>query len=73
MGLAALMLQLGKESNIASCISTILGVEVSSGYNAIMGRLTLNAPWAIPSTYEQKVKFPTVNCIWRGVGESLAS
>lgn len=38
-----------------------LAVDISFGYNAIMGRLTMNSLRAIPSTYHQKVKFPIIN------------
>lgn len=54
-GAVALSFQLAVD-----CMTTLLIVDVSSAYNAIMGRPTLNVLWAIPSTYHQMVKFPTV-------------
>lgn len=38
-------------------MANFLVVDVSSAYNAIMGRLTLSALRAIPSTYHHMVKF----------------
>ena len=38
---------------------TLLVVDCSSAYNAILGRLTLNSWKAITSTYYLMIKFPT--------------
>lgn len=51
-----------------SCISAFSVVDVSFGYNAIVGRPTLNTLRAVSSTYHQKVKFLIVNDIGKALG-----
>ena len=55
----------GAEPRQSTVHLTFAVVQVSSAYNAILGRSELNALKAIVSTYHLSVRFPTKN----GVGE----
>lgn len=50
-GAVTLPFQLGEGGMTVSCTTTFLLVDISSVYNVIMGRPTLNMLRAIPSTY----------------------
>ncbi|KAL0351522.1 UNVERIFIED_CONTAM: hypothetical protein Scaly_1540900 [Sesamum calycinum] len=64
-GMISLPLPLGTQSPKETCMLKFLVVDVSSAYNAILGRLTLNAFQALISTYHMKIKFSAPG----GVGE----
>ncbi|KAL0433448.1 UNVERIFIED_CONTAM: hypothetical protein Slati_2679100 [Sesamum latifolium] len=65
-GMISLPLTLGTSPLRKTCLLKFLAVDIPSAYNVILGRLTLNAFWAIISTYHMKIKFPVLG----GVGEA---
>lgn len=62
LGAIKLQLTLGAEPTKATSLVEFLVVDLALAYNVILGRLTLNALGAIPSTYHQKMKFEMPNC-----------
>ncbi|KAL0444498.1 UNVERIFIED_CONTAM: hypothetical protein Slati_2172500 [Sesamum latifolium] len=67
-GMISLPLTLGTSPLRKTCLLKFLVVDIPSAYNVILGRPTLNAFWAILSTYHMKIKFLVVG----GVGEAQA-
>lgn len=59
MGSIVLPVLVGANRYIATAMKNFLVVRTQSDYNAIIGRPTLNALWAISSTYQLKTKLPT--------------
>ncbi|KAL0381894.1 UNVERIFIED_CONTAM: hypothetical protein Slati_4564200 [Sesamum latifolium] len=59
-------LNLGTSLLRKTCLLKFLVVDISSAYNVILGRPTLNTFRAIISTYHMKIKFPVVG----GVGKA---
>ena len=64
LGLIQLVLTLGDPPFQATTTTRFLIVDVSSAYNMLLGRHSLNAIKAIPSAYHMMIKFPTIS----GVG-----
>ena len=64
LGSIQLVLTLGDPPCQATTTARFLIVDASSAYNMLLGRPSLNAIKAIPSTYHMMIKFPTVS----GVG-----
>ncbi|KAL0445884.1 UNVERIFIED_CONTAM: hypothetical protein Slati_1716300 [Sesamum latifolium] len=62
----SLPLTLGTSPLRKTCLLKFLVVDIPSAYNVILGRPTLNAFWAIISTYHMKIKFPVVGGVCRG-------
>ncbi|KAL0392906.1 UNVERIFIED_CONTAM: hypothetical protein Sradi_2513400 [Sesamum radiatum] len=56
-----------------TCMLKFLVLDVSSAYNAILGRPTLNAFQAIISTYHMKIKFPAFGGMGEVQGDHLQS
>ncbi|KAK4395714.1 hypothetical protein Sango_1725700 [Sesamum angolense] len=69
----SLPLTLGTEPTRKTCMLKFLVVDVSSAYNVILGRPTLNVFQAVISTYHMKIKFPTPGGIKEVQGEPLQS
>ena len=61
LGLIQLVLTLGDPPCQATTTARFLVVDAPSAYNMLLGRPSLNAIKAIPSTYHMKIKFPTVS------------
>ena len=59
LGMIELPVLMGTHPQQASVITNFVVVEVSSAYNVILGRPTLNQARAVVSTYSLIVKFPT--------------
>ncbi|KAK4397397.1 hypothetical protein Sango_1576300 [Sesamum angolense] len=57
-GMISLPLTLGIEPSWKTCLFKFLVVDVTSAYNVILGRPTLNAFQDVISTYRMKIKFP---------------
>ncbi|KAL0427975.1 UNVERIFIED_CONTAM: hypothetical protein Slati_2972300 [Sesamum latifolium] len=53
-------LTLGTSPLRKTCLLKFPVVDIPSAYNVILGRPTLNAFWAIISTYHMKIKFSVV-------------
>lgn len=68
-GSITLPFQLEVDERTSQCMATFMVVNIPSAYNLIMGRPTLNALRAVPSTYHQIVKFLTD----KGIGVVLSS
>ncbi|KAL0300378.1 UNVERIFIED_CONTAM: hypothetical protein Sangu_3123900 [Sesamum angustifolium] len=64
-GMISLPLILGTRTPRKSCMLKFLMVDVSSAYNTILGKPTLNVFQAVISTYHMKIKFSALG----GVGE----
>ena len=64
LGSIQLVLTLGDPPCQATTTARFLIVDAPSAYNMLLGRPSLNAIKAIPSTYHMMIKFPTVS----GVG-----
>ena len=64
LGSIQLVLTLGEPPCQATTTTRFLIVDAPSAYNMLLGRPSLNATKAIPSTYHMMIKFPTVS----GVG-----
>ncbi|KAL0448643.1 UNVERIFIED_CONTAM: hypothetical protein Slati_1420700 [Sesamum latifolium] len=64
-GMISLPLTLGAGAARRTCMLKFLVVDVSSAYNVILRRPTLNAFQVVIFTYHMKIKFPTPG----GVGE----
>ena len=64
LGSIQLVLTLGDPPCQATTTARFLIVDAPSAYNMLLGRPSLNAIKAIPSSYHKMIKFPTV----RGVG-----
>ena len=64
LGSIQLVLTLGDPPCQATTTARFLIVDAPSAYNVLLGRPSLNAIKAIPSTYHMMIKFPTVS----GVG-----
>ncbi|KAL0410723.1 UNVERIFIED_CONTAM: hypothetical protein Slati_3662000 [Sesamum latifolium] len=67
-GMISLPLTLGTSLLRKTCLLKFLMVDITSAYNVILGRPTLNAFRVIISTYHMKIKFPVIE----GVGEAQA-
>ncbi|XP_074346867.1 uncharacterized protein LOC141685675 [Apium graveolens] len=65
-GAIQLAVTIGEEPREATQMLNFQVVKATSTYNAIMGRIGINAFKAMPSTYHMVLKFPTKN----GVGEA---
>ncbi|KAL0344398.1 UNVERIFIED_CONTAM: Retrovirus-related Pol polyprotein from transposon [Sesamum angustifolium] len=65
-GMVSLPLTLGTTPFRKTCLLKFLVVDISSAYNVILGRPTLNAFQAVISIYHMKIKFPMIG----GVGEA---
>ncbi|KAL0462299.1 UNVERIFIED_CONTAM: hypothetical protein Slati_0117500, partial [Sesamum latifolium] len=65
-GMISLPLTLGTSPLRKTCLLKFL--VIPSAYNFILGCPTLNAFWAVISTYHMKIKFPMIG----GVGEAQA-
>ena len=61
LGSVQLVLSLGDPPCQATTTTKFLIVEAPSAYNMLLGRPSLNAIRAVPSTYHMVVKFPTEN------------
>ena len=61
LGSIQLVLTLGDPPCQATTTVRFLIVDAPSAYNVLLGRLSLNAIKAIPSTYYMVIKFPTTN------------
>ena len=61
LGSIQLLLTLGDPPCQATTIVRFLIVDAPSAYNVLLGRSSLNAIKAIPSTYHVVIKFPTKN------------
>ena len=68
LGSIQLVLTLGDPPCQATTTVWFLIVDAPSAYNVLLGRPSLNAIKAIPSTYHMVIKFPTANgvCMVRG-------
>ena len=64
LGSIQLVLTLGDSPCQATTAVRFLIVDAPSAYNILLGRPSLNAIRAVPSTYHMVIKFPTAN----GVG-----
>ena len=64
LGSIQLVLTLGEPPCQATTTARFLVVDAPSAYNMLLGRPSLNAIKAIPSTYHMMIKFPTIH----GVG-----
>ncbi|KAF5449296.1 hypothetical protein F2P56_029760 [Juglans regia] len=70
MGSITLPVFVGTYPYVATAMTAFLVVRTRLAYNAIIGRLMLNALNAISSTYHLKMKFPTSEVHRpRGIGE----
>ena len=49
-----------------------LVVDVPSPYNAIMGRTWIHCMRAVPSTYHQRIRFPTSKGVMEIKGDQIA-
>ncbi|KAL0363931.1 UNVERIFIED_CONTAM: hypothetical protein Sangu_0490700 [Sesamum angustifolium] len=72
-GMISLSLTLGTQALRKTCMLKFLVVDVSSAYNAILRRLTLNAFQIVISTYHMKIKFPAPGGVVEVQGYPLQS
>ncbi|XP_052203091.1 uncharacterized protein LOC127808561 [Diospyros lotus] len=68
-GIIQLPLTVGKGSRTSRVMLDILVADVPSAYNMILGRSSLNALRAIPSTYHMMMKFPTDSGVGKVQGD----
>lgn len=59
LGMSDLPLCVGEAPNKATQMTNFMVIGQFSVYNVIVGRLALNAFYALPSTYHMLMKFPT--------------
>ncbi|KAL0315319.1 UNVERIFIED_CONTAM: hypothetical protein Sradi_5410100 [Sesamum radiatum] len=59
-GMISLPFMLGTRTPRKTCMLKFLVVDVSSAYNAILGRPTINTFQAVIFTYHMKIKFPAL-------------
>ncbi|RZS23559.1 hypothetical protein BHM03_00056515 [Ensete ventricosum] len=59
LGTIVLLITLGQEPRSKTLVVTFMVVELSTPYNVILGRLTLNRFRVVVSTYHRAQKFPT--------------
>ncbi|KAL0454686.1 UNVERIFIED_CONTAM: hypothetical protein Slati_0807800 [Sesamum latifolium] len=72
-GMISLLLTLKMEPTQKIRVLKFLVVDVSSAYNVILGRFTLNALQAIISLYHMKIKFSTLGGVQKVRGDPLQS
>ncbi|KAL0303059.1 UNVERIFIED_CONTAM: hypothetical protein Sradi_6174000 [Sesamum radiatum] len=72
-GMVSLPLTMERGTTRKTCLLKFLVVDVSSAYNVILGRPTLNIFQAVISTYHMKIKFPTPGGVGEVQGDLLQS
>ena len=73
LGSIQLVLTLGDPLCQATTTARFLVVDAPSAYNMLLGRPSLNAIKAIPSSYHMMVKFPTVSGVGMVRGDQLVA
>ncbi|KAL0289221.1 UNVERIFIED_CONTAM: hypothetical protein Sangu_2623300 [Sesamum angustifolium] len=69
-GMISLPFHVGDPTPRKTCMLKFLVVDVSSAYNAILGRPTINTIQAVIFTYHMKIKFPALGGMEEVQGDS---